>query len=53
MHFNTAQPILTKFGGDRHRVMEKCICYIARAARVRDGRAQPAKVIFQFKFQFK
>ena len=47
MHFNTAQPILTKFGGDRHRVMEKCIGYIARAARVRDGRAQRAKVILR------
>ena len=38
MHFNTAQPILTKLGGDMHRVMGKCIGYIARAARVRNGR---------------
>ena len=47
MHFNTAQPILTKLGGDMHRVMGKCIGYIARAARVRNGRAQRAEVILR------
>ena len=47
MHFHTAQLILTKLGGDIHRVRGSCIVYIARTARVHYGCAQRANVIIR------